>query len=106
MIKAYLNIQKIRMDERLNYKIDVPDNLWQYSFPPMLLQPLVENAIKHGLEPKVEGGAIVIRATQENNILKIEVAITAWDFLISINLVLVLLMCGNALVCFSEKKDD
>ena len=56
MIKAYLNIQKIRMDERLNFIIDVPENLRQQSFPPMLLQPLVENAIKHGLEPKVEGG--------------------------------------------------
>ena len=80
MIKAYLDIQKIRMDERLNYKIDVPDNLWQHSFPPMLLQPLVENAIKHGLEPKVEGGEIVIRATQENNLLKIEVADTGLGF--------------------------
>jgi len=76
MIKAFLDIQKIRMDERLNYQIDVPDNLWQHSFPPMLLQPLVENAIKHGLEPKVEGGEIVIRATRENNVLKIDVADT------------------------------
>lgn len=80
MIKAYLDIQKIRMDERLNYKIDVPDRLWQKSFPPMLLQPLVENAIKHGLEPKVEGGKIVIRATEENNFLKIEVADTGLGF--------------------------
>ena len=80
MIKAYLDIQKIRMDDRLNYKIDVPDDLWQHSFPPMLLQPLVENAIKHGLEPKVEGGEIVIRATRENNLLKIEVADTGLGF--------------------------
>ncbi|MCX5849250.1 MAG: histidine kinase [Deltaproteobacteria bacterium] len=80
MIKAYLNIQKIRMGERLNYKIDVPSDLGQHSFQPMLLQPLVENAIKHGLEPKVEGGEIVIRATQENNILKIEVADTGLGF--------------------------
>jgi sensor histidine kinase YesM len=64
----------------LNYKIDVPDNLWQHSFPPMLLQPLVENAIKHGLEPKVEGGEIVIRAIEENNFLKIEVADTGLGF--------------------------
>jgi LytS/YehU family sensor histidine kinase len=80
MIKAYLDIQKIRMDERLSYKIDVPNDLMQHSFPPMLLQPLVENAIKHGLEPKVEGGEIVIRATQENNLLKIEVADTGLGF--------------------------
>jgi LytS/YehU family sensor histidine kinase len=80
MIKAYLDIQKIRMDERLNYKIDVPNNLWQHTFPPMLLQPLVENAVKHGLEPKVEGGEIVISATQDNNLLKIEVADTGLGF--------------------------
>ena len=74
MIKAYLNIQKIRMDERLNFIIDVPENLRQLSFPPMLLQPLVENAIKHGLEPKVEGGEVIIRATTANDILRIEVS--------------------------------
>lgn len=80
MIKAYLDIQKIRMDDRLTYTIDVPDNLRQKSFPPMLLQPLVENALKHGLEPKVEGGEIIIRAIEENNVLKIDVADTGLGF--------------------------
>ena len=64
------------MDERLHYTIDVSNNIGQFFFPPMLLQPLVENAIKHGLEPKVEGGKIVISATRENNLLKIDVADT------------------------------
>jgi sensor histidine kinase YesM len=76
MLKAYLDIQKIRMDERLNYEIDVPDYLWQHTFPPMLLQPLVENAVRHGLEPKVEGGKITIRATRKDDHLRIEVADT------------------------------
>ncbi len=80
MIKAYLNIQKIRMDERLNFKIDVPNNMRQQSFPPMLLQPLVENAVKHGLEPKVDGGEIGIRATEENSLMRIEVADTGLGF--------------------------
>lgn len=80
MIEAYLHIQKIRMDERLNYEIDVPDKIRQHSFPPMLLQPLIENAIKHGLEPKVEGGEIVIKATEENKLLKIKVANTGIGF--------------------------
>lgn len=80
MIIVYLDIQKIRMDERLNYKIDVSNNIGQHSFPPMLLQPLVENAIKHGLEPKVDGGKIFIKATEENNLLKIEVADTGLGF--------------------------
>jgi sensor histidine kinase YesM len=80
MIESYLHIQKIRMDERLNYRIYVPDNIGEYSFTPMLLQPLVENAIKYGLEPKEEGGEIIIRATEENDILKIEVADTGLGF--------------------------
>lgn len=80
MIESYLNIQKIRMDERLNYKIYVPDKIGEHSLPPMLLQPLVENAIKYGLEPKEDGGEIVIRATEENDILKIEVADTGQGF--------------------------
>ncbi len=80
MIKAYLNIQKIRMDERLNFKIDVPDNMRQQSFPPMLLQPLVENAVKHGLEPKVEGGKILISAVEESGFMRIEVVDTGLGF--------------------------
>lgn len=80
MIEAYLHIQKIRMDERLNYEIDVPDNIRQYSFPPMLLQPLVENAVKHGLEPKEEGGEIVIRATLQDHLLIIKVMDTGLGF--------------------------
>lgn len=80
MIKAYLNIQKIRMDERLNFKIDVPGNMRQQSFPPMLLQPLVENAIKHGLEPKVAGGEIMISAAEENSLLRIEIRDTGLGF--------------------------
>ena len=80
MIEAYLHIQKIRMDERLHYEIDVPDNIRQYSFPPMLLQPLVENAVKHGLEPKVEGGEIIIRATLDDHLLIIKVTDTGLGF--------------------------
>lgn len=80
MIESYLNIQKIRMDERLNYRIFIPEHVREYSFPPMLLQPLVENAIKYGLEPKEEGGEITIRATDEDDFLKIEVADTGLGF--------------------------
>lgn len=61
IIKSYINIFKIRMGSRLNFKIDIPDNLLQYLIPSMLIQPLVENAIKHGIEPKIEGGEILIQ---------------------------------------------
>jgi len=80
MIKAYLNIQKIRMGERLNFKIELPDAVSKHSFPPMLLQPLVENALKHGLEPKMEGGEIMIKATEEEDLIRVEVMDTGCGF--------------------------
>jgi len=79
-IKAYLNIQKIRLGDRLNLTIDVPANLAQHPFPPMLLQPLVENAVKHGLEPKVEGGEIRITVAEQGESIRLEVADTGLGF--------------------------
>jgi LytS/YehU family sensor histidine kinase len=76
ILKAYLNIQKIRMGARLHFRIDLPDAVRQHPFPPMLLQPLVENAIKHGLEPKMEGGEVMIKVTEETNLIRIEVVDT------------------------------
>lgn len=80
MIKAYLNIQKIRMGERLRFKIEIPDAVRHHPFPPMLLQPLVENAVKHGLEPKMEGEAIMIKAMEEGDLIRIEVMDTGLGF--------------------------
>jgi sensor histidine kinase YesM len=64
-LRAYLDIMSLRMGPRLTYRLDLPAALAQTAVPPMLLQPLVENAIKHGLEPKVGAGSIevVARAT-------------------------------------------
>jgi sensor histidine kinase YesM len=80
MIQAYLSIFKVRMGDRLHYKIDLPKNLKAISFPPMLIQPLVENAIKHGLEPKVDGGEILIRGIEQDGILRLEVLDTGMGF--------------------------
>jgi len=80
MIKAYLNIQKIRMGERLRFKIELPDAVRTHPFPPMLLQPLAENAIKHGLEPKMEGGEITIKAVEKDDLIRIEVMDTGLGF--------------------------
>jgi hypothetical protein len=80
MIKAYLNIQKIRMAERLHFKIELPDGVRKHPFPPMLLQPLVENSVKHGLEPKMEGGEIMIKAMEEDDMIRVEVADTGLGF--------------------------
>lgn len=60
--RAYLNIMQARMRDRLTVNFDVPVYLADAAFPSMMLQTLVENSIKHGLEPKTEGGHIDIRA--------------------------------------------
>jgi len=67
--RAYLDIMKIRMGSRLQVQIEVPDYLKPVLFPSMMLQTLVENAIKHGLEPQTGGGTIWILArAHENNV--------------------------------------
>ena len=63
LLRGYLEILAIRMGPRLVYALDLPDALANARLPPMLLQPLVENAIKHGLEPKVEGGTLRVAAS-------------------------------------------
>ena len=63
--RAYLDILKIRMDERLQVSIDLPDALAAVPFPTMMLQTLAENAINHGLEPKTGGGRIWITARKD-----------------------------------------
>jgi Histidine kinase len=73
--RAYLDILKIRMGARLNLQIEVPDALKALAFPPMMLQTLVENAIKHGLEPKPGGGSIWILAHSGER----EIAVTVAD---------------------------
>lgn len=72
--KAYLDILKIRMGSRLNLQIEVPHYLKQVELPPMMLQTLVENAIKHGLEPKSGGGTIWILARAGEGTVAITVA--------------------------------
>jgi signal transduction histidine kinase len=61
-LRAYLDIMSLRMGPRLQCRLDLPADLEQVPLPPMLLQPLVENAIKHGLEPKVGKGSITVIA--------------------------------------------
>jgi signal transduction histidine kinase len=61
-LRAYLDIMALRMGPRLRFQLELPAALEQVAVPPMLLQPLVENAIKHGLEPKVGEGSISVIA--------------------------------------------
>ncbi|MBB4843078.1 putative nucleic acid-binding Zn-ribbon protein [Paucibacter oligotrophus] len=80
VIKPYLEILKVRMEERLQTEIDVPEGLQSAEFPPMMIQSLVENAIKHGLEPKAEGGTLKVRAEILHGKLAVSVADTGLGF--------------------------
>jgi hypothetical protein len=73
LVEAYLHVQRIRMGRRLTFRIDVPAPLHALEVPPMMLLTLVENAIKHGLNPLPEGGAIEIRARREGDRLRLDV---------------------------------
>jgi Histidine kinase len=72
--RAYLEILKIRMGARLSFEIDVADSLANIPFAPMIVQTLVENAIKHGLEPKLGGGSILICASRAGSGVKLSVS--------------------------------
>jgi sensor histidine kinase YesM len=74
LIGAYLAVLQIRMGERLRYRIAVAPELAGFAIPPMLLQPLVENAIRHGLEPEVEGGEVTFTARREGTSVAVEIA--------------------------------
>lgn len=80
LVRAYLEILKVRMEDRLQFAITVPQGLMSAQFPPMVLQSLVENAIKHALEPKPEGGSITITADIANGNLRVTVADTGLGF--------------------------
>ncbi|TXI25251.1 MAG: sensor histidine kinase [Roseateles sp.] len=74
MLEAYLGLMQLRMGERLRMRLTLPPELADYPLPPLLLQPLVENAIHHGLEPRIEGGEVAVSARVEGGRLCIEVA--------------------------------
>lgn len=73
LMHAYLELLAIRMGKRLTYQIDLPADLQSLQIAPMLLQPLVENAIKHGVEPKIEGGHIHVSAAVTDQVLHLKV---------------------------------
>ena len=80
IIADYLEILRLRMGERLAFNIDATDEVRALPLSPMLLQPLVENAIKHGLEPKIEGGNITVTAAVHDGVLQVRVEDTGLGF--------------------------
>jgi two-component sensor histidine kinase len=73
LVQNYLGLLKTRMEDRLQFSISTDDSLRETPLPPLLLQPLVENAIHHGLEPKVEGGHVGVSARREGGQLVVTV---------------------------------
>ena len=73
LLSEYLHLMKIRMEERLTWTINFPPSLREIKVPSLLLQPLVENAISHGLEPMPQGGMIRIEATKRGSELELSV---------------------------------
>lgn len=80
LVQSYLQLMQMRMGERLAYFIDMPENLRSEQLPSMFLQPLVENSIKHGLEPKKQGGEIRIKARRVGDELVLSVEDTGVGF--------------------------
>jgi signal transduction histidine kinase len=73
LLRAYLGIMAVRMGARLSWQIDAPAELLGARLPPLLVQPLVENAIRHGMEPKAGNGHLTIRCRHDGGMLDIEV---------------------------------
>jgi LytS/YehU family sensor histidine kinase len=73
LAQAYLSIMRMRMGPRLSFVIDIPAELRPHGFPPMLLMSLVENAIKHGIEPQAEGGTVRLEARRHTDRIAVSV---------------------------------
>jgi len=71
MVVNYLRLLQIRMDGRLRFSVEVETDVRAALMPPLLLQPLVENAVRHGLEPKIDGGCVRVHARVEAGRLRI-----------------------------------
>lgn len=72
--QRYLDIQKVRFADRLQLSVDVPDELYPAQVPSLILQPMVENAIKHGIAKRAQGGAVRIAASRHGGVLTISVS--------------------------------
>ncbi|MDR3381785.1 sensor histidine kinase [Cupriavidus basilensis] len=81
LLRSYLDIQALRFGARLAYEIELPPELAEVEIPPMLIQPLVENAVSHGIEPCMHGGRIVLSArAQGDNAVQVVITDTGVGF--------------------------
>jgi two-component system, LytTR family, sensor kinase len=75
-VKQYLELEKARFENRLQIKINIPEDLLDAQIPPMIMQPLVENAVKHGISTLIEGGEILIEIQRDTSKLHFTIADT------------------------------
>jgi signal transduction histidine kinase len=76
LLRGYLEVLAIRMGPRLAFTLSLPEELSGFRIPPMLLQPLVENAVKHGLEPKIDGGRVDVSAEKVDGSVVVRISDT------------------------------
>ena len=85
LLRAYLGIMAVRMGTRLRWRIEADDAMLALHLPPLLVQPLVENAIRHGLEPKPEGGDLIIRCLRKGDTAVVAVEDSGCGFIDTAN---------------------
>jgi two-component system, LytTR family, sensor histidine kinase AlgZ len=74
LVDRYLAIEQLRLGERLRVRRELDDLPRDASLPVLLLQPLVENAVRHGIQPRIDGGEVVLRGERDGDIMRIEVS--------------------------------
>ena len=73
-VRRYLDIERVRFGERLRTEIDVAPDAWEASVPAFVLQPLIENAVRHAIAPREAGGSIVVEARRSGDMLRVSIA--------------------------------
>jgi LytS/YehU family sensor histidine kinase len=73
IVRTYLAIEGARFEERLTVRIQVPESLAKLPVPPLVLQPLAENAVKHGIAPQLAGGSVTVKAEVDGEMLALTV---------------------------------
>lgn len=80
IVKAYLEVEKLRLGEKLRVQIDVEPDTLRVLIPILSIEPLIENAVKHGVAPKIEGGTVRLQVRMEQSVLEIAVSDTGVGF--------------------------
>jgi len=72
-VKQYLDIERVRFGDRLRVEIDIASDVWEAVVPPFVLQPLIENAVRHAIAPRESGGAITIEGGRSGDTLRVSI---------------------------------